>query len=102
MEVNVSHAFKNLDGKPIKDDEGTEFTLKMACTNALLANHPNEKDITGTEKARRYNLAMDIHKAKDKIDLRSEDVTLLKELIAKMGSPLVVGQAYEILDPKKK
>lgn len=106
MEVNVNFVFKTLDGKPIEENpnvkDSKKFTLKMACTNALLGNYPDEKNINGTEKARRYALAIDIHKSNGKVDLESEDITLIKELIAKVGSPLIVGQAYAILDPPKK
>ena len=105
MEVNMNFIFKTLDGDPIReipnDKNSKEVTLKKMCENALLGSYQDEK-IDGSEKAKRYSLAMDIHKANGKIDLESEDIVLLKKLLAKIGSPLVVGQAYEIMESKKK
>lgn len=114
MKINLNYKFKALngvfitqkvdigkkdeDGKPIMKDE--PLTLGKACAVALLGNFPGE--LSGDEKVKRYSLAMDIHKAKNSIDLTVEDVSLIKELIAKVYSVLVTGQAWQILDPVKK
>lgn len=118
MKVKLNYVFKTLDGKPIqnrrveKDEKGEEkvemedFTLRQACQNALLNEPINPqtgraiKPIDGEEKIRRYSLALQIHNAKSEIDFPSEDITLLKKLIADIGSPLIVGQAWNILDPR--
>ncbi len=117
MKIKLNYVFKTLDGKPIinrvaeKDEEGKkvvvekEFTFKQICENALLVQVPDSrgqpvKSIDGNEKVRRYSLALQIHNAKSEIDLSVDDVKLLKDLIADMGSPLIVGQAWNILDPR--
>jgi len=108
MEINLNYAFKNLDGTeitgPPKEGEkkGEVFFLKTACENALLGMYQDEQKLSGSEKAKRYALAMEIHKSNGKVDLSVDDLKLLKDLIAKNGGPLIVGQAYEILDPPKK
>lgn len=99
MKVNLAYKFKTLDGKVIKDPEGKEFTLSVVVQNALLGMYNDEK-IDGNEKAKRYMLSVKVYEAKDVIDLKSEDIALIKELIGKTGAPLVVGQAYEVLEGK--
>lgn len=101
MKVNLDHVFKLLDGKPIKN-ENADFTMRAACINCLTVNIKGEGRITGDEKVKRAELAARIFAAGPEIDLKKEEVKVLKELIAILGSPLVVKQSWDILDPKTK
>lgn len=107
--ADFSKVFLNDDGKPlcsveIKDNadcpEGKALTLRMASRNALRANFPDERDISGDEKYRREELGQGLVGAGD-IKLKAEDIALLKKLIAKLYNPVVVYQAWNILDPKE-
>lgn len=104
MLIKLNQVIKNLEGDPIKnaDNKKDDLTMRNVCVNALLANYSDERDIDGNEKAKRYELAMKIHLEKKEIELEIDDVKLIKDLIGKMHFPLVVGQAYRILDPKLK
>ena len=53
--------------------------------------------IGGEEKVKRYNLALDIYNGK-KENLSSEEIVLLKELIGRYFSTIVVGQALKMLE----
>ena len=101
MKVNLNHVFKSLDGKPIKN-ENVDFTMRAACINCLTVNIKSEGRITGDEKIARAILAEEIHSAGLEIDLKKEEIKVLKGLIAILGSPLVVKQAWDVLDPKTK
>ncbi len=106
MKIKLNYVFKTLDGIAIKN-QGKDFTFRQVCENALLIEPVNPqtgrpmKLIDGNEKIRRYSLALQIHNAKSEVDLSIDDIKLLKDLIADMGSPLIVGQAWNILDPKE-
>lgn len=104
MKINLNTKLKTLDGRPIKNQiEGksdADLDLKIVCTTALLGNY--NENIDGNEKAKRYQLALDIQKSSDSIDLKSEEITLLKELIGKAFATLIVGQSYDLIDPIKK
>jgi len=82
---------------------GKPFTLRTASVNVLLMPEMNgsgrAKEINGEKKLERYQFAKKIHESNGLVDLRSEQITLLKELIGKSYPVLTVGQAYEILDP---
>lgn len=128
MKIPFNNEFKDLDGKPIPekpdekivDKDGQEtikkyppFTLKTACVNVLLntgldqiicpqCRHQIRKpeELTGEEKARRFMLATKIYQGIELVDIGTKDIELLKDLIAKVyPSNLVVGQAWQILDP---
>ena len=124
MKIDINYTFKNLDGGvvPERPDEPEEFcgeiivkdgkpvmkksppfTLRTACINVLIMQQKSpqarEKELSAEDKIKRYELAKKIYKSSGLIDLQSEEITLLKELIGKLYPPLTVGQAFEILDP---
>lgn len=115
---DLDKVFKTLDGRDmtmniVEDEQGSlggqkvikkNMTLREVMTNSLLAppaqGQQNPRDqMDGAEKARRYYLAMEIHKTKKQIELTVDDVKLIKDEIGRVYPPLIVGQAYEILDP---
>lgn len=97
MKIDFSKEFKNLNNETLKSGE-TNVTLKSICTEALLNSSVEEK-ITGEEKAKRYNLALEIFASKQKIvEISIEDVAVIKKLVGDFYSPLVVGQAYKFLE----
>jgi hypothetical protein len=84
-------------GRP---EETAAMTLRSVCTNALLTQTRDETNLSGEEKVRRYNLALQISN-EDVVDLPPKDVAMLQELVGKLYAPLVVGQVWEMLDPKQ-
>lgn len=98
MLINFNAAITDLDSKPIQDGE-KELTLKILSTNALLAPGADDDKLSGDKKVERAVLAQKIH-TKGTIDASAEEVSLLKELISKLYTPLAVMRAYELLDPK--
>lgn len=104
--IDFTVELKQIDGTPFKDEKGTEIkgnTLGKICENALLATYSDERDTTGKElitpeeKYRRWQIAGKVH-GKD-VNLPAEDLALLKKLVGKGYPPLVVGQAWTLLDP---
>ena len=128
MKLNVTTALTNLAGVPIGSDQVSRealvvalntlhqdrdagmkalvdlasmpepLTLRMALCNALMGQYKGEETLSGTEKVKRWRLAQDVH-SKDEPYLTSEQTTMAKELIAKAYTPVVVGPAWELLDP---
>jgi translation initiation factor RLI1 len=73
-----------------------EYTLLRACCDALLEQDIN--DLSGDDKVKRYILAKKISR-KGIVTLKAEEVSLLKDLIGKRFYPVIVAQAWAILDP---
>lgn len=119
MEINFNIVLKDLDGDNIMQttysdelqSDGTFkkngediLTLGIISRSVLLNLSPEELKLTGEKKQDRYLLAVQVRKSeKDELelDLRVEDIALLKELIGKKYMPLVIGAAWSILDPCK-
>ncbi len=73
-----------------------KLELKEICIQSLLSNIPDDQ----TDKYKKYKLFKKFHEANNKIDLESEEITLVKELIGKVYGTLVMGQAYDMLEGK--
>ena len=94
MKVNFTKKLRNIDGKPIKDKDGT-ITLSSISINALLAQ--TKEEVEGKEKVEQYDLALKIRDNKD-ADLTVEEIAKIKELVGKIFPPLIVGQTFKMLD----
>lgn len=120
MKIDFNFKFMTLDEKfiperpdeEIEDEKGKKttkkyppWTLRNLSENVLLSQEMDRagkpREMSGEEKCKRYDLAMRIHKAtaKDLADLQVEEIALLKKLIGRGYSTLIVGQAFKILDP---
>ena len=101
MVIDVSKNLYQLNGNVIMDvDEkgnATPATLKLALVNAILSSEPNEKPV---DKLHKYELAKSIYKAEKEVELKVEDVALIKRRVEDVYAPLIVGQVVELLEGK--
>ena len=98
MKINFGAPIKDIKGEPIVENEKA-VTLGSVSCQALLANYQDETSLSGKDKVERFTLAA-LCSNETEADINVEDVALLKKLIGKAYGPLVVGRAYEIIDPK--
>jgi len=111
MKITFTQELTTLEGKPLertvhaceacgRPTEVTPMTLRSVCVDALLTPQRNDDNLPGEEKVRRYRLALQITN-EDVVDLAPKDIALLQELVASLYATLVVGQVWEMLDPKQ-
>jgi hypothetical protein len=109
MTVLFGKVLMNERGEEMCDDtcplckrptKGGPFTLKAACFGALGATFQDEQTLPGEEKFKRYELYKKIKDATDPVELKSEDVVLLKKLVGKAYGPLIMGQCWDLLENK--
>jgi hypothetical protein len=98
MKINFGQSLKELDGKAIKNGE-KDLTLKAVACNALGAIFNDDQMLSGEEKAKRGLLAMRLYANPD-IDLTIEELALTKKLIGKAYGPIVIAQAWAMLEGK--
>lgn len=99
MKIDFDTKITGLRGETLKDGE-QDFTLASAACTALLSVFDDERDLDAKTKISRYKLAMKIVEANGAgVDLSVEEVSDVKKLIGKAFAPLIVGRAFEILDP---
>jgi hypothetical protein len=97
MTIDFSQRLLTITGAPLTDaGQDVPLTLAAVSVAALLADYKNEQP-TADEKVRRWKLAQKIHAA-DEVAIAIEDVALIKKLIGTAYAPLVVGQAFAMLE----
>lgn len=101
MKIDFNIELKNMDGEVLRDGDKV-LTLGAASINALMSTYPDEKNVSGEDKLKRYDLSLRIKNSDISSDYKSEEITLIKKLIGKAFTPLVVGQAYKILEGDNK
>lgn len=97
MKRDFSAVLKDLEGKALVSNDAP-FTLKDACVTALMAGYDDERHLSGEQKFARYQLASKISGPAALAEVTAEDIGLLKTLIGKLYSPVVVGPAYVALE----
>lgn len=92
-------------GKQIEEEIMEDMRLKHICIDALLNPEPTPDgrpiNVEGSKKFERWELASKIYTANGIIELKSEEIAQLKELIGKAYGPIIVGQAWEALEGKR-
>ena len=100
MKIDFTQVLKDLDGKEIKGPDG-DITLGFICVDALLAPLENEmKTPNADDTIRRYEFAKAIHKGEE-MELKVEDVALLKDRILKTRPALIYGITSDMLEKKE-
>lgn len=89
-----------ITGKAIPNPDKTDFTLKNAAVEALLSNPQQNEVISAEEKVKRFEIATRLIK-EEKPDFKTEEIAKIKELIGKVYTTTVVGQAFEMLEGEK-
>jgi len=74
--------------------------LRYIVVTVLGTAFRDELNLALVEKKRRYKLAIKIMDAENEVDLVAEEVALIKKLVGKWTTPLVVGQVDCLLEGK--
>jgi hypothetical protein len=99
MKIAVSTVLKGVDGVEIlKGEKGRPLTIKDICINAVLT--PVQED-NQESKWIKYEIYKKLRDVKDEVDLKVEDIALIKKLIGKISPPLIMGQCFELLESGK-
>ena len=102
MKVDFSQIMCDLDGNILTEQPGNPearpIALRTLAVNSLMAFGDDDKNMSGEEKVKRYDLAFMIHNSKDEpIEIAVEDVALIKKQVGRIYAPLLVGQAWKLL-----
>ena len=98
MKIDFGQELRTINGDPVPEGDANSkpATLRFVSVNALL--NPASEQIAGEEKVKRFDLAMQIHKSNGSIELTVENVSLVKKLVGEQYTPLIVGQAWRMLE----
>lgn len=97
MKLDLTHELRTLDGDVLKDSKEKPLTLRSIFIMALL-DPEQSKPLTGEEKLERHTFAVEIKSAKRYFEFDINQSKLLKDLVGKIYTPLLVGQVWPILE----
>ena len=101
--MNLRTELKNYDGSPVLDgsgDNANPVTLGRTVLKALIAPLDGDEKMKPDEKLTLALLTRDVHaKIDGEINFTSEQVTLVKDRVAKAYAPIIMLAIWEILDP---
>jgi len=98
MLIDFDRVLVDMEGKDIISKDEKPATVKGVTVEALLATFNDEQNLAGEEKLKRYELAYKINEGYR--DMTAEDIVLIKKLVGKAYSPIIVGQAWKTLEGK--
>lgn len=103
--ADFSSVITDPDGKPFpscSDPKLAEcakpFTLGAAASAALLTQSLGDERMTAEQKVSRAALALKVRDA-GQLDLKAEDVAMIKDAVGKAYQPLVVYRVFGLVDP---
>jgi hypothetical protein len=97
MRIDFTRPLFDFSGEVLRESD-KPLVLGVITVNALMGIYPDEQNLDGREKVRRYRLATSIYSANGPLDLPAEDIAMCKQLIGKGFSTLVAGQAIPMLE----
>lgn len=100
MQVLFGKVLMDEQDKEIKGADNKPFTLKAACFQSLGATFPDEQNLSGEDKFKRFELYQKIKSTPDPVDLTAEEVALLKKLVGKGYGSIIMGQCWMALENK--
>lgn len=92
MKINFSQTLLGFDGLPIKDNDGSEWTLQKACIGCLNVALPGDDSLAPAEKVALGSLAVSILKDEE---INSEDAAKLKTRICRLWVAPVVAWSVD-------
>lgn len=100
MKINLFNKLKDVDGKDIIPIAGSHpMTLRDVIFNSILVPVQDEDEKKKYEKYEIYKKIQGIKK-ENVIDLTAEEIVTIKKSIGRVQPPLVMGQAFDMLEGK--
>lgn len=98
MKVNINQTLKQADGKsPVEVEKGKALTLKDVCINAILTPAQDDDEKKKWEK---YEIFKKLRDGVLEVELMAEEIVVIKKGVARVNPPLIMGQAFEMLEGK--
>lgn len=97
MKIDTTKELMSISGQPLQNEDRTSTTLRHVIQNALLGGLQGDEKLSGADKLALWNLAK--RASRDEAEFNVEELATIKERIGRAYGPVVVGPAYEIIDP---
>lgn len=106
MKIKLNQKLQEETGADIIISNRPPMTLKDVIINSLLAVKRDSRtgqleEENEEKKLQKYDLIRKIRDKKQEVELKAEEISLIKGLISKhQASPMIVGEAFEMIEGK--
>ena len=97
MKVKVNNQLNDVEGQPLQGEKGRTLTMRDVCINSLLTPVQGDDEKAKWEK---YEIFKKLRDAKDEVELKLEELNVVKKAVGKIQSQLLMGQVWEMLEGK--
>ena len=89
MKIKINDKLKGIN------DEDLNVTVKDVIIQSLLSPVQEDKQ---EDKWLKYEIYKKVKEAVSEVDLKTEQITIIKKAIGKFQPPLILGQTFEIIE----
>lgn len=105
MLIDVTKELLDFEGEPLPLQTAAgsppkDMTVRNLATTVLTASFRDEQ-VDAESALDRFELAREINKARKTIELTTEEISSLIDLVSKSFSPMVLGRFVEFMDPAR-
>jgi hypothetical protein len=97
MKVKIDQVLQDVERQPIKSEKGKSLTMRDVCINSLLTPTQGDDEKVKWDK---YEIYKKLRDAKGEVELKLEELNVLKKCVGKIQPPLLMGQVYDMLENK--
>lgn len=98
MKVKINQKLMGSDGEPLQKEKGQAITFKDIAIHSILSPVQGDDEKKKWDKYEIYRKLQDAKGAE--VELKTEEVAILKLAIGKIQPPLIMGQCWEIIESK--
>ena len=95
MKITVTTKLTGIDGKQLSITPNVPLTLKDVCITSILT--PVEGD-GEKQKWEKYEIFKKLVEPTTLVELKAEEIAVIKKAIGRMQPPLIMGQCFELLE----
>jgi hypothetical protein len=97
--TSLETGITNIDDVVFKDNE-KPLTLRRLMMNALATGVASDQNAKAKDKEHCYDLMLAVKTANGELELEAEDAAIIKDRIAQLYQPIIVGQAVKLIEGK--
>lgn len=97
MKVNLSTPILDHKGQPAVDEQEKQISAKDVIVQAILMGGRAENK-SEEEKYKQYVLLTSISESSGEVDLKAEDIVMIKKLVNEVYPALVYGRVRDLID----
>lgn len=95
MKIKINTALIGANNEELKGEKGRTLTIKDVCVNSLLIPQQADNEKTKWEK---YEIYRKIKDSQDEVELKTEELLVLKKAIGATQPTLIMGQVWEMIE----